>query len=293
MKIAIILHKDDVRAESGIYFIQMIARFWRKSGHEVTFVHGIQKNIQADLALLHVNLSVVPGEYVEYAKQFPISLNVDITDIRKRKVSQQLVQTNDAYNGPVIIKTDLNSGGIPEENIYGWSRPELPSFHNYWRVFFRRTRNLAIKLNLIDENSRRFVKTKYRESFRIYKSKNRIRNDIWKNNEWVVEKYIPEVENGVYVTRNAYFLGTKTVCFKNVSNDPIVKDNTNGEIIDTPDSIKKYRERIGLDYGKIDYVLRDGHPVILDITKTVGGDEDPEFAKNLASGIKSYIDTHE
>lgn len=293
MKVAIILHENDVKAESGVYFIQMIARFWRNSGHDVIFVNGIQKNTHADLALLHVNLSVVPEEYVAYAKQFPISLNVDITDIRKRNVSQQLVHKDDDYDGSVIIKTDLNSGGIPEEIIYDWPRPKPPSIYRYWRGLIRRTRNLAIKLNLIDQDSRRFVKTKYRESFRIYGSKNHVPNHVWSNKDWVVEKYIPEVKEGIYVTRNAYFLGTKTVCFKNVSDDPIVKDNAKGEIIDTPDMIKKYRQEIGLDYGKIDYVLRDGKPVILDVTKTVGGDEDPEFAKNLASGINSYMDAYD
>ncbi len=194
----------------------------------------------------------------------------------------------DEYKGPVIVKTDLNSAGIPEEKIYGWPRPEFPSFHNNWRVLIRRIRNLAIKLNLMDVDSRRFVKTKYRESFRIYKNKNRVPADVWPNDDWVVEKYTPEIKDGVYVTRNAYFLGDKIICFENVSDDPIVKDNANGEIINTPESIKRYREEIRLDYGKIDYVLKNGIPVILDVTKTVGGFEDPEFANMIAPGIESY-----
>lgn len=289
MKIIVIQHENDYTGEAGIYFIQMIAKFWRKSGHKVTFVNGLQENVEADLALLHVNLSVVPQDYIEYAKQFPIALNLDVTDIRKRKISRQLVNENDDYNGPVILKTDLNSAGIPEEKIYDWPRPNPSSLHQYWRFFIRRGRNLAIKLNLLDEHSQRFVKTRYRESFRIYKSKNRVPNEVWKNKDWVVEKYSPEVEDGIYVTRNAYFLGNKIVCFKNVSEDPIVKDHANGEIIDIHESVSKYRDEIGLDYGKIDYVLKDGDPVILDITKTVGGYEDPEFAEMIAPGIESYI----
>lgn len=290
MKIAVIQHENDFEGESNTYFIEMIARCWREAGHQVIFVNGIQKKIRADLAILHVNLSVVPQEYVEYANQFPVVLNNEITDIRKRKISQQLISRNDDYNGPVIVKTDLNCGGIPEAKIYNRPIPKWRSPASYWRQLVRKTRNVFIKIKLLDNTADRIVQTEYRESFKIFKDKNFVPNYIWRDEDWVTEKFLPEKEGSEYVTNNAYFLGNIAIGFKNISGDPIVKDvEGKGDIIKVPDVIRRYRDQIGLDYGKIDYVIRNGTPVILDITKTVGGAFAPKVAEMLAPGLENYL----
>ena len=68
----------------------------------------------ADLVLLHVNLSVVPDEYLELASRYPIVVNGKAKDIRKSTYSTLRVTRDDPYAGPVIVKSNLNYAGVPE-----------------------------------------------------------------------------------------------------------------------------------------------------------------------------------
>lgn len=294
MKILIIQHENDFRGEQSVYFIEVIARCWREAGHEVFFINGLQKNIAADLAIMHVNLSVVPAEYVRYAKQFPVTLNLNITDIRKRVISQNLVQPNDDYDGPVIVKTDKNCGGIPEAKIYNQALPKRRSVMRYVRKSVRKTRSLGIKLNLLNINTSLFVETEYRESFRVFDDKDSVPKYFWDDEDWIIEKFLPEIEDSRFVIRNAYFFGDKMICFKTFSSDPIVKEEkeVRSQKIEMPDEIIHLRNKLGLDYGKIDYVMHNGEPVVLDIGKTIGGgDFGRDTALTLAQGIHSYLVT--
>ena len=56
-----------------------------KRGHEVRVVRGVGTLPDADMAILHVNLSAVPEEYAAAAARYPIALNGKALDIRKRK----------------------------------------------------------------------------------------------------------------------------------------------------------------------------------------------------------------
>jgi hypothetical protein len=73
-----------------------------------------RKLAPADILLIHVDLSVVPDEYLEFASRYPIALNKAAKDIRKSLISLNLVRAGDSYSGKVIVKTDLNYGGSPE-----------------------------------------------------------------------------------------------------------------------------------------------------------------------------------
>jgi len=75
--------------------------------------------------------------------------------------------------------------------------------------------------------------------------------------------------------------------FRGIRTDPI------------PAELRERREQLGADYGKIDYVIREGRVEIFDINRTPSGsilDEDPEdaawcgeTAKILAEGITSWL----
>ncbi|MDR9364530.1 MAG: hypothetical protein RI575_04265 [Balneolaceae bacterium] len=294
MKIVVIQHEKDFQGEQRVYFIEVIARCWREAGHEVVFINGLQKNIEADLAIMHVNLSVVPDEYVRYAMQFPVTLNLNVTDIRKRTISQYLVEPNDDYDGDVIVKTDKNCGGIPEAKIYNQALPKRRSVMRFARKFVRKTRNAGIKLNLINTDARRYVKTEYRESFSVFEHKDQVPEYIWNDEDWIVEQFLPEIEDSRFVIRNAYFLGDKMICFKTVGSDPIVKEDKDlrSKKIKMPKKIIHLRNKFGLDYGKIDFVIINEEPVLLDIGKTIGGgDFGRDTAIILAEGIHSYLVT--
>jgi hypothetical protein len=78
-KIAIIFHEQD-RKRPGSYAVTSLAHFWRAEGIDPFFVFGTKKVLPADLAPVHVNLSVVPDEYLEYARDYPYALTVAPAD---------------------------------------------------------------------------------------------------------------------------------------------------------------------------------------------------------------------
>ena len=70
--------------------------------------------------LVHVDLSLVPPRYLEFARLYLNTINLHITDIRKTSYSRNRVMRGDGYDGPVIVKSSLNSAGEPER--YGRPR---------------------------------------------------------------------------------------------------------------------------------------------------------------------------
>ena len=292
MKIVIVQHRNDFEGGKRAYFIELIADYWRGSGHEVIFINGLHENITADVALLHVNLSIVPDEYLKYAKRFPIVLNQNIHDIRKRQISRMLIHSKDHFEGPVIVKTDLNSAGYPEYMFLNRPIPYMRTPKNYWRSIVRNGTKLLKKLKFIEQSKGSLKNSLYRGTFEIFKNIHSVPLHIWENEDWIVEKFLPEMERSRFVVRNAYFLGKRMTCFKNLSIDPIIKDDAEegtSEIIPIDERVIQYRDYLRLDYGKIDYVMHNDVPIILDVAKTMGGAFGHEAAKYLAPGIDDYF----
>jgi hypothetical protein len=60
-----------------------------------------------------------------------------------------------------------------------------------------------------------------------------------------------------------------------------------------PDEIRAERERLGFDFGKFDFVIHDGRPILLDANKTPSTPADspavaPLYAY-LAEGIDGFL----
>src|SRR5437773_8137385 len=113
--IAILFHENNRKHDLSSYAIAFLAEFWRQDGNRVRYLFGTRKFVPADLLLVHVDLSVVPDEYLEFASRYPIALNSGVKDIRKSQISTNLVKQGDAYSGKVIVKTNLNFEGSPEQ----------------------------------------------------------------------------------------------------------------------------------------------------------------------------------
>jgi hypothetical protein len=292
MKIVIIQHENDSGEDGGVYFIEMIARCWRERGHEVEFIRHLNHRCVADVAVLHVNLSVVPEDYLAYAKEFPVTLNGKLSDIRKRQISAHLVGPRSPYEGPVIIKTDLNYAGFPEKILLQQASPRMRTFGNYLRFVRRNSRKVLRWFFSRRSDKENFAASSYRGTFRILANKDRVPSHLWGSRDWVVEKFLPEVEGDRFVIRHAYFLGDRCVGFKNSSRDPIIKDEAedgHSESMVVDEQVRRMREQIGLDFGKIDYVMHQGKAVVLDVSKTIGGASGMRVAEFLSQGIDSYI----
>jgi len=115
----------------------------------------------------------------------------------------------------------------------------------------------------------------------------------------VIEKFLPEIEDGHYHTRIYQFLGDRAICSRLVSTQPIVNVASTIRIEDVtpPPEILAWRQQLAIDYGKLDYVMVDGRAVLLDVNKTVGTvrAERTEDLKKLrryrAAGIESFFET--
>lgn len=276
--IAILFHEND-RRRLWSYAVTFLAEFWRQDGNQVRYLFGIRKFVPADLLLIHVDLSVVPDEYLEFADRYPLALNREIKDIRKSVVSTNLVRSGDSYAGKVIVKSDLNDRGGPERS--------LKADVSRWKRLFRK--------RLVRGGGRgsRFGASL---DYRVYDTLADVPAADFERSDRVVEKFLPEHEEGLFFVRHYEFLGDRSTCTRLAAPHPIVKDQTlvRSEEVDPHPEIVQARTRLNFDYGKFDYTVHGGRPVLLDTNKTTGADRVSSRALNArrrrrAEGIYSYL----
>ncbi len=78
-----------------------MADIWRKDGHTVKFLFGTGKFVPADICFVHVDLSVAPNQYLEFAIRYPVVINGYIKNILKSRLVKIW------YQGTVVIKLRL------------------------------------------------------------------------------------------------------------------------------------------------------------------------------------------
>ena len=105
--IAILFHENNNPRNVKTYSITYSGKLWQEQGHKVIYLFGVNKIISADICIVHVDLSIVPEEYLEFANRFPVSMNAKTRDIRKSSFSKNLLSRDDEYDEAVIVKTVL------------------------------------------------------------------------------------------------------------------------------------------------------------------------------------------
>jgi hypothetical protein len=225
----------------------------------------------------------VPDEYRAIAARYPIVLNGKIRDIRKSVVSTNLVHSPDAWSGPVIVKSDLNFGGVPEKMLTpGW----LEQRSRIWRGAQRALARLSGR----DESAGW-------KGYKVYERYGDVPRSLRKRRDVVVERFLPELENGHYHLRMYQVLGDRWSCTRIESPDPVLKaaNCVSSEPVDPHPEVLTWRRRFNLDYGKLDYVVHEGRPVLLDVNKTTGASPQMGSAplsamrRRLAEGLYSYF----
>lgn len=258
-RIAVLFHKRDRYYNPSRYVVHHLADCWREDGHEVIYLYGVKRFVPADIILVHVNLSVVPEAYLEFASRYPIALNNRVRDIRKSTISRNIVGPGDAWDGPVIVKSDLNYAGRPERVL---SRSWL---ERRWRPS-RRVRRVVERLV-----GRRipFVET---TDYEVFNSLDAVPERWFQHPQVVVEKFRPEIDGGLFCNRIYQFLGDRWTCTRLASTHPVVKmtGSVRADDIEPHDEVVAWREELNLDYGKLDYAVVDGEVMLLDVNKTTG-----------------------
>ncbi len=280
-RIVVLFHENEVNPIR--YVIHHLAGFWREDGHRVDYVMGTKRFVPADAVIVHVDLSIVPQSYLDFAARYPIVINGRVTDIRKSRVSDQLVRLGDGWAGPVIVKSDLNYGGLPERQLN--VSPLKRRLSRLGRLVRRVTgRSGAERSPVLD--------------YGLFESIDEVPDEVFDEPRLVVERFLPEIEDGAYHMRIVQFLGDRYRCTRLRSEHRIIKADRSSSTEDAEPhpEVFGWRERFGLDYGKLDYVVHEGTPVLLDINKTTGATsqyrDDSLLAANrryLAYGLYDYL----
>lgn len=281
--IAILTHADQ-----GLVASTTIARvaeeYWTPAGHRIVAHRGLGSPPPADLAILHIGFTVIPEPYLALAARYPRTVNGGILNTLKRRVCSDLLRPDDAYDGPVIIKTDLNHGGRPE-----------------WRQRVRQA-GLPVKvwLKLEEHLPARWFSRLNGNKYPVLPNKRDVPDWVWRSPDLVVQPLHAERRGDFYAMHQWYFFGDKGCVSTLLAREPVVKLANAVERLplhhDVPEAIRRRRAELKFDYGKFDFVIVDGRPILLDANSTPNaGTEFPTpprvaaICGTVAQGLDSFL----
>jgi hypothetical protein len=282
----VLLLEDDRRFESTPYLLTRVMREWKDDGITVDVVRGPDRLGVADIVIPHFDVTVTPPVYSAALDRRPAVLNRRVVSIAKSTFSDLMLDADDGYTGPVIVKTDRNYGGLPEARLRSSSAPAPVRI---LRAVLARLRRLRAAPVIWSQ-----VQTMRPDAYPVYASLRDVPRGVFDNDSLIVEKFCPELEGEDYCVRYHYFLGDCEFNMRLRSKAKVVRGSGAHhceELPTIPDEIYSIRRRLGLGYGKLDYVMRDGAVVLLDVNRTPACSVLDRFgltekvARQLAAGI--------
>jgi len=256
------------------YFMREIADVWRQQGHRISVAHGpARRAVAADVAVLHVDLTIVPDDHLEFMRQYPVVINGRVKDISKRVISRNVVSEGDGYDGPVIVKTNRNYGGIMEAQLAA-AQGKSRGGGGGGPTFVCEPKDYA-----------------------VYRSARDVPEATWRHPDLVVEKFLAEQRDGCYCLRTWVFMGNRETNSLSWARQPIVKSDAvirREPVADVPDELREMRKSLGFDFGKFDYAIVDGRVVLYDANRTpaVGNFSREQFMPRirlLAEGLNAFL----
>lgn len=291
--LALLTHPLDDFAQGRSLVNLMIPR-WEAMGIRVVIADP-DHYVPADLAFLHVSLSVVPDAYRRLAERYARVVNGAALDMRKRRFSRQIVERDGPDPGMVIVKTDANSGGYRE--LRGRVLESAPGF--LVRGPDRRETLCRWVANLESRRSWRRRRALPVDHYPVFASRDLVPAGVWRNPHLVVERFRADREGDQYCCRHWLFLGSREVHRRTLSPHPIVRFPCPMEPLPdpVPEELRAIRRERGFDYGKFDYGIVDGRVVLYDVNRTTGTADDPsvhnETIEILAPGIFDFVSSRE
>lgn len=248
------------------YMLAGILEVLRGRGHRILHANRADRAPPGDLLFLHVDCSVVPDAYLAAADRYPAAINAGVRDNTKRRISSLLVTPGDGWDGPVIVKSDLNFRGNPE-----------------------RVQNRNARLRLCRPPHPGLPPVR---AYRRYESPAEVPEEVWRDPARVVERFVTERVDGLFASRTYVFCGAAERCTLHLGSGPYVKAH---EIVrsvpaEVPEELRATRRRLGFDYGKFDFVMQDGRPALLDANKVIGGVRNPALAGRIRAGNEALAD---
>lgn len=252
------------------YLLFNVLRQFETFGHSWRVVRG-PRAVKADAALLHVDSTIVGPDYLALGGEYPRAFNFGTGDTSKTAISSLRVVRNDGWDGPVVVKSNLNYRGLIEEMHNGRAlRAHRPLPH---------------------------PALKSAGEYRLFDRSGDVPGDVWSDPGLIVERFMPEIDgDGRYVHRSWIFMGARERCIRYIAPHWMVKvgDALAYEPARVPEQLRAERERLNFDYGKFDFVMRDGAPILFDANRTPGLAKRVEplskaGARNLAEGLHALV----
>ena len=281
MKILVLQHQYDNFSTSGP-LMRKISANWVTQGHKIFVARGINQTLpDADIGILHVDLTKIPEGYYHALQKYPVIINDAIHDISKDLFSVVIVSRDDNFEGEVIVKTKANYGGLLEYRIDSIENNRPPDTRK--RIPWSDVKFLTV--------------------YPTFKSIAHVPNDVWQNKYLIVEKFLPEqTQDSLFHLRIWIFFGEKEIHYKNTSRSKIIKSSNIIRkeylpIETVPEELRAIREKLKFDYGKFDYGIHNGKPVLYDVNKTPGSPQnntrpsEQELAniQALSQGLYDFI----
>jgi hypothetical protein len=252
------------------YLLFEVLRRFEALGHSWRLATGTRP-ISGDVALLHVDSTIIAPEYLDLRSHYPLALNFGTGDLSKATISQMQVLPSDRWRGAVVVKSNLNYRGLVEEmQNERAARARRPLPHP------------GLKTG---------------GEYRMFDRRDDVPDCVWSDPGLIVERFVPEIDpDGHYVHRSWIFMGGRERCTRYIAPHWMVKvtDALSYEPAEVPEQLRAERERLNFDYGKFDFVIHDGEPILLDANRTPGlarrnAPLSRAGAQNLAEGLHELV----
>lgn len=266
--------------QSG-YLVRHVVDHWSRLGIQFVLTTDPGVAPEGDVGWQHLDVTEVPEDYQALVARYPTAINGGASDVHKRGTATHLVAQNDDWDGPVIVKTDLNYGGKTEDWAYRRRLLRHPWFH-------------AMRDRLPARVTGRIAPSAYP----IHASKASVPDWVWRDRRFVVQRFIAERKGDLYGIRRWFFFGESEYAYLAHSPTPIVMGDNHlawERLAALPDGLRVLRTEMGLDFGKIDYAEVAGELVIYDVSPAVSADGPAESALQreivaaLVPGLESFL----
>jgi hypothetical protein len=254
--------------------ISQLGEIWREQSLEIHVAHDFHPG--ADLCILHHDRTFVSPADIPVVPAGVRVLNGTLKDISKRRYSSLLLTPDSDWTGPVILKTNLNHFGAPERRDGKTAGDELR--RKLAALSWRLARRLPPK------------------DYPVLDDIGAVPDWVWRDESLIVEKFLPERHEDLYCLRGWIFFGAQSYGYRMFATHPLVKVKSivsHEYLFESPgDEILRLREEMGFDFGKFDYVVHDGQPILLDANKTpsLARGSRSERVMRLARGVQAFLE---
>ncbi|MGE3075575.1 MAG: hypothetical protein AB7N24_17815 [Dehalococcoidia bacterium] len=263
------------------YVLRHVADYWKPRGVRFELTTDPKVAPPGGVAWQHLDVTTVDAPYRALLARYPKTINGRAISIAKRGSVTHLVERDDPWSGPVVIKTDRNFGGRGEDWVHRSRFLRHPWVHS---ALDRLPPRISGRMNPA--------------AYPVLQSRSEVPKWVWQDSRFVVQRFLAERSDGAYAIRRWFFFGGKSFAYRALASSPIVMGDGHCEwtqLEEVPTELTQLRRRMGLDFGKIDYAEVNGELVVYDVNSAVSADEQRDrrlqmrVVEALVPGLETFL----